>query len=739
MPVDCAQKIIRAVNANGTVHARYSTPSEYVRAKLSEGVDYSIKTDDFFPYISDPQSVWTGYFTSRPGLKGYVRSSSVLLQVARQLEVLGGGGAAAGNGTARLWEALSLAQHHDGVSGTELDWVSADYAMRIASGAVEAYATLDDAVSRLAANGTAEASARYASCPLLNLTSCPPIAGSASYSVALWNPQARPVASAVRLPVYGVQPGDVVVVRDAAGAVLISDVLPMAATSAAALLGNDSASHTVAFVATVPALGYAAYSVTTNHSSTSDARAHRHRIELERQAVLVGDTMSVESSGVQLIFDTKSGLLTQWIDKRTDLPTIHNFTQNFYWYLSSNTSSAGCSNSYYVLTLQSNSANAMHSSALSHIAVTTHLSHLLLFCVARAQFIPQPGTGIRQLVTTAPTLTVWRGAVVTEVTQRWTSWLSQVIRLYSSAANSTTADAVEFEWTVGPVDVSDGLSKEVVTRYDTDIANDGAFATDSNGREFQPRVRNQRPTWNWTNVAPVSGNYYPLSTALTMDDGATGLGVVVDRAQGAASLQDGSVEVMLHRRILTSCGLAVPLNEPGQNGTGLIVTGVHRLFLGPVQATPTRQSLIERVRLQQQRQYFPLHPLFAASPSFTPLPLPQPITFVSRPLPTNVELSTLQQQADGSVLLRLAHSFAVNESDAYSVPVSVDVSALFEQPIRSIRRVTLTANADWKPTGTKAAGARSGGKAEDAGREDALDDTVVTLGPMQIATFVVEL
>ena len=106
-----SQKIIRAVNANGTVHARYSTPSEYVTAKLAENITYSIKTDDHFPYISDPQSAWTGFFTSRPGLKGYVRSSSVLLMVARQLEVLAGGGGG-GNGTERLWEALSVAQHH---------------------------------------------------------------------------------------------------------------------------------------------------------------------------------------------------------------------------------------------------------------------------------------------------------------------------------------------------------------------------------------------------------------------------------------------------------------------------------------------------------------------------------------------------------------------------------------------------------------------------------------------------
>ena len=343
-------------------------------------------------------------------------------------------------------------------------------------------------------------------------------------------------------------------------------------------------------------------------------------------------------------------------------------------------------------------------------------------------------------------LTVTRGTVVQEVTQHWTDWLSQVVRLYT-AANDTTADMVEFEWTIGPIDISDDLSKEVVTKYFTGIESRGTFSTDSNGRDFQRRVRDERPTWNWTNVAPISGNYYPLSTALTMDDGTTGLGVVVDRAQGAASLQDGNVEVMIHRRILTSCGLAVPLNETGQDGRGLIITGVHRLFLGPVQASRGRQSVIERVRLQQQRQYFPLHPVFAASSSSTPLPLPQSTSFVSHPLPSNVELSTLQQLNDGSVLLRLSHSFAVNESSAYSRPVKVDLSTLFQQPIASVKRVTLTANAAYKtPRGAMryAAVGESGEWDGGMGVEDgesavSISDTVVTLGPMQIVTFVVQL
>lgn len=42
-------RIIKAVNKNGTVKAQYSTPSLYYKAKLAEGIKWSVKTDDFFP------------------------------------------------------------------------------------------------------------------------------------------------------------------------------------------------------------------------------------------------------------------------------------------------------------------------------------------------------------------------------------------------------------------------------------------------------------------------------------------------------------------------------------------------------------------------------------------------------------------------------------------------------------------------------------------------------------------
>jgi alpha-mannosidase len=51
-------RLIAAVNADGRLHARYSTPDEYAAAKRASNVTWPMKFDDFFPYSSDEHEVW---------------------------------------------------------------------------------------------------------------------------------------------------------------------------------------------------------------------------------------------------------------------------------------------------------------------------------------------------------------------------------------------------------------------------------------------------------------------------------------------------------------------------------------------------------------------------------------------------------------------------------------------------------------------------------------------------------
>jgi hypothetical protein len=117
--------------------------------------------------------------------------------------------------------------------------------------------------------------------------------------------------------------------------------------------------------------------------------------------------------------------------------------------------------------------------------------------------------------------------------------------------------------------------------------------TDSNGREFLERQFNYRPTWDMSVFEPVAGNYYPITTGIFIrdDEANMQLSIVPDRAQAGASLQSGSLELMVHRRLTEddNRGVGEPLDEtdggmspypnPVRSGDGIVVVGKHQLLL----------------------------------------------------------------------------------------------------------------------------------------------------------------
>ena len=84
-------KLKKHINSNESfgLNILYSTPSCYLKAvhdaALTSGQSWSSKEDDFLPYASDPHAYWTGYFTSRPALKGMIAKANSLLQAAKQV------------------------------------------------------------------------------------------------------------------------------------------------------------------------------------------------------------------------------------------------------------------------------------------------------------------------------------------------------------------------------------------------------------------------------------------------------------------------------------------------------------------------------------------------------------------------------------------------------------------------------------------------------------------------------
>jgi lysosomal alpha-mannosidase len=108
--------------------------------------------------------------------------------------------------------------------------------------------------------------------------------------------------------------------------------------------------------------------------------------------------------------------------------------------------------------------------------------------------------------------TCWKGQVIQTARITYNDWTSEEVSIYGDESS------VEIQWTVGPIPIGDNLGKEIILRYDTDIRSQGKFFTDANGREVLERQRDYRPTWNYTKVETISGNYYPINSRIWIND-----------------------------------------------------------------------------------------------------------------------------------------------------------------------------------------------------------------------------
>jgi lysosomal alpha-mannosidase len=241
-------------------------------------------------------------------------------------------------------------------------------------------------------------------------------------------------------------------------------------------------------------------------------------------------------------------------------------------------------------------------------------------------------------------------------------------------------ETFDVEYTLGPIPHRDG-GKDVVARYETDLATGGVFFTDANGRDSNRRVYNERPSFNLTVEEAVSGNYYPVSGFAYLADAATGatLSVAPDRAQGGASLADGALELMLHRRLQKddALGAGEALNEPGlsANGTGLVIRTTQRLLVG---ASPAAAAVARRAALGDSlcRPQLPCAPI-ASPAAWRAAARATNFSGLRAPLPGSLHLLTAHAWGPAQLLLRVAHSFEAGEGGAASGDAQVGLGALF--------------------------------------------------------------
>ncbi|XP_061344400.1 probable alpha-mannosidase At5g13980 [Gastrolobium bilobum] len=694
-------KFIHYVNQDGRVQALYSTPSIYTDAKHAANEAWPIKTDDFFPYADRVNAYWTGYFTSRPALKGYVRLMSGYYLAARQLEYFKGK-SALGPKTDYLADALAVAQHHDAVSGTEKQHVANDYAKRLSIGYTEAekvvaisLACLTEATTK---TGCKSPQIKFQQCPLLNISYCP--ASEVDFSdgkdlvVVVYNPLGWKREDVIRIPAVNKN----VVVLDSSGKEIQSQLLPILDAflglrnyHTAAYLGVSptvTPKYWLAFSATVPPLGFSTYYVSK-----------------AKQAATISDTASGSQSGtievglgnLKLIYSEKEGKLTQYINSRSKVK--ESLEQGYKFYAGyGNDETAQASGAYI--------------------------------------FRPNGSSSPIKTYGKSP-LTVLRGPIVHEVHQEINSWIYQTTRLYKGKEHA------EVEFVVGPIPIDNGVGKEIATEIKTNLESNKTFYTDSNGRDFIERVRDYRKDWNLEVNQPVAGNYYPINLGIYLKDRSKEFSVLVDRSVGGSSIIDGQMELMVHRRLLEddSRGVGEALNETvciHDKCTGLTVLGKYYFRIDPIgEGARWRRSFGQEI-------YSPL--LLAFTESDGNWKDSHVTTFSgidsSYNLPDNVAIITLQDLGDGKVLLRLAHLYEIGEDKHLSVKATVELKKVFpDKQITKTTEVSLSANQErsemerkrlvWQVKGSPQEPHMSRGGPVDP------EKLLVELAPMEIRTFVI--
>jgi lysosomal alpha-mannosidase len=302
----------------------------------------------------------------------------------------------------------------------------------------------------------------FSHCPLLNISECLPIEGASKVLTLVYNPLPRQVSAWIRIPVVGnaykVYEDSEVIPSDYSQVTVETRVIPER---------ESTADYELTFKADLPPLGFKLYTLDELSSSKIATKPYQVKYSKPR-----GSPFVIENDQLLLEFDGQGNMI---------------MVKNKQSGLSSQISQAFC----IYKSMPGNNSEPEFSASGAYV------------------FRPLTNQCDRQVVYD---YLVSKHSQYVEIHQRYGEWISQTIRLYNGESNA------EFEWQVGPIDVSDGTGREIVTRFDSDLMSNSLFYTDSNGREILQRKRNFRPTWPFINSESVSGNYFPINSRIYLRD-----------------------------------------------------------------------------------------------------------------------------------------------------------------------------------------------------------------------------
>lgn len=550
------EKLFEHINNDPHLHveAKFATLQEYFDAVKAEKSpdEFSTLSGDFFTYADRDDHYWSGYFTSRPY---YKRMDRILMNFLRSAEMLHSWHPWDGSfGLEKRLEiarrALSIFQHHDGVSGTAKDYVMKDYDSMMVEGIKNCKFVMQQAVYRLLTQSNvyiADPSYTY-----FNMDDSRSAGNDDSRSVIIIGDEVpfKYVVVHNSLPhertelVEFVIAKPFVTVTDPEGNVINAQVTPSWTWHQSVygrflncfslmntfmftqleptclqvfllILGTISpqastTKYKLMFVATVPPLGLTVYKITAKTSKE--------------------DSTGTTYAKVTIFTDAPFS-----IANLDEYPEKIEFAEHREVSLRLDDASPGASFNKYGM---------LKSLSQEGVTVPVHLEFLkygtrsVIGQKSGAYLFIPDGTATPLSIGT-PTVLLSKG----ELQQDLSAGLPFAV--HENILRS--GESLEIR---NLVDIGDRGNTEIVMRLSTNIKSNKTFYTDLNGMQMVKRERFSK--------IPLQANYYPISNAIFIEDNIWRMTLFTGLPLGGSSLKSGEIEIMQDRR----------LNQDDERGMG---------------------------------------------------------------------------------------------------------------------------------------------------------------------------
>jgi len=537
------QMLMDHINSNHALHAEvhWGTLSDYfdevrkeseAQTKDEVGLFPSL-SGDFFTYADRDDHYWSGYFTSRPFwknldrvLEGYLRAAEVAYSLAwAEMEYIGSDKVDLSvSGLEKLIgarQALSLFQHHDGITGTAKDHVVLDYGDKMVTAIRNLQEVISQSANFLLTKSRAQArpdlsttyfdldDSRSQAWSLPEQTTVQIQGPEVSSRLVVFNSHGR---RRQELVTFKVSKPDVLVYvmapiedEDEEEEAVPTQISPVFSREGGELVNTE---FQITFLATVPALGMQTYFV--RQLRTED-----------------GENEDMSIATVRIFNTGKHPFQVSPFENVDVVPDGDSFT------LANTYLKAHFSDQGLLQGITTTEDNVKTDAKIEFIQYGTRSrgdkSGAYLF-------LPDGPGRVRDMG--RPLVRVVEGKLRSQV-EVITPWVRHIVTINSSPGVDGTGIQVENQ-----IDLtSEGLNnKEISMRVSSSISSGENFYTDLNGFQMIRRKRYAK--------LPLQANFYPLPSLGYVQDAQSRLSLVSSQPLGGTSGASGQIEVMLDRRLM---------------------------------------------------------------------------------------------------------------------------------------------------------------------------------------------